>query len=161
MAKSEKIDMLGKRIGHWRVIAEDTIRTRDRKVKWICRCDCGRIVSVIGKDLRNGKSTQCDECGYVTHGECRNGKMSPEYLAYRNARNRCTKPNHQAYENYGGRGIEFRFRTFSEFLEEVGRKPHPALSLDRIDNEGHYEKGNIRWATAVEQNNNRRPSCTW
>jgi hypothetical protein len=72
------------------------------------------------------------------------------------ARQRCTNPNHVSYKNYGGRGIEFRFESFKEFIEEIGLRPSPELTLDRIDNDGHYEAGNVRWATRLEQNSNRR-----
>jgi hypothetical protein len=79
-----------------------------------------------------------------------------EYRSYSAARSRCTNQNGDAWENYGGRGIEFRFKSYEEFLAEVGRKPGPEYSLDRIDVNGHYEPGNVRWATPTEQVHNRR-----
>ncbi|MET8113722.1 hypothetical protein [Streptomyces prasinus] len=73
---------------------------------------------------------------------------------------RCENPNNHAYARYGGRGIsvhpEWR-ANFGAFLRDVGRRPSPDLSLDRIDNDGNYEPGNVRWATAKQQANNRRP----
>ena len=83
-----------------------------------------------------------------------------EQQAYRNARNRCTNPNHEHWRNYGGRGIEFRFTSFNHFLEHVGHRPTPSHSLDRINNEGHYEPGNIRWATPEQQYTNKRKRYT-
>lgn len=65
-------------------------------------------------------------------------------------------PNNPAFPRYGGRGIQFRFSSFEEFLEEVGFKPTPKHSIERKDNNGHYEKGNIRWATNLEQQRNKR-----
>ena len=67
---------------------------------------------------------------------------TPEWFAYVTAKTRCTNPNVEAFKHYGGRGIEFRFTSFKEFLTEVGLKPEPKnlYSLDRIDNNGHYEK---------------------
>jgi hypothetical protein len=75
-----------------------------------------------------------------------------EYKAWSQARTRCGNGD----PDYGGRGIEMRFRTFEAFLTEVGSKPSPELSLDRIDNDGHYEPGNVRWATQRQQSLNRR-----
>jgi hypothetical protein len=75
---------------------------------------------------------------------------------YNDARKRCENQNCPIYSYYGGRGIEFRFTSFEEFYEELGSKPDPTYSLDRIDNNGHYEVGNVRWASKSEQVANRR-----
>lgn len=83
-----------------------------------------------------------------------------EYKAYLAARGRCNNPTHWKYANYGGRGIEFKFAGYPEFLAAVGRKPGPEYSLDRIDNSGHYEPGNVRWADQKTQANNRRKRRT-
>jgi hypothetical protein len=83
---------------------------------------------------------------------------TPEYYACFDAKYRCTNPKDKYWKDYGGRGIEFRFTSFEEFFAELGTRPTPAHSLDRIDNNGHYEPGNVRWATKAEQNANRRVS---
>lgn len=86
-----------------------------------------------------------------------------EYNAYRNAIGRCTRENHHAWDRYGGRGItvceEWLERNvgFWRFFDHIGPKPSPELSLDRIDNDGNYEPGNVRWATGSEQQQNKRP----
>jgi hypothetical protein len=82
-------------------------------------------------------------------------RRNPERCAYNNARNRCTNPEHRAWEWYGGRGIEFRFTSFEQFLTELGPRPS-GMSLDRINNDGHYEPGNVRWTTDKEQAKNKR-----
>lgn len=82
-----------------------------------------------------------------------------EAKIFHRARHRCTSPNCKEFKNYGGRGIEFRFETLAEFFAEVGHRPQ-GKTLDRINNDGHYEKGNLRWATWEQQAANRRPHYT-
>lgn len=81
---------------------------------------------------------------------------SPEYSTYLAAKKRCNNPKDTAYVRYGGRGIEFRFESFEEFFAAIGPKPSPKHSIDRINNDGHYEAGNVRWATDNEQRMNTR-----
>jgi|SRR5208282_2657849 len=80
-----------------------------------------------------------------------------EYEVYKAAERRCrTKPGAPGYYSYNGRGIEFRFTSFEQFFNELGSRPTPKHSVDRKDNDGHYEPGNVRWATRKEQAANRR-----
>lgn len=83
--------------------------------------------------------------------------MDVERRAFHNAKARCQCKTATGYENYGGRGIEFRFSDFKSFYDHVGPKPSPMHTLDRVNNEGHYEEGNIRWVVRADQNRNRRP----
>jgi len=84
-------------------------------------------------------------------------EMTPEIRAFYQAKQRCINPNLPEWDNYGGRGIEFRFNTFDEFFAELGKRPSAQHSIDRYpDNNGHYETGNVRWATRVEQQRNKR-----
>lgn len=82
--------------------------------------------------------------------------MYKTYRAFHDAKNRCTNKNHKRYADWGGRGIEFRFEEFSDFYAVLGDCPK-GYCLDRIDNDGHYEAGNVRWATSTTQQLNRRP----
>jgi hypothetical protein len=94
----------------------------------------------------------------LIHGQAKieNGKrVSRTYISYNNAQQRCSNPNNTHYADYGGRGIEFKFKSFEEFFAELGSRPK-GMTLERNNNNGHYEKGNVRWATRREQSKNRR-----
>lgn len=93
-----------------------------------------------------------------THGHTRQGSRHPLYERWSGMWARCTNPHSQAFRHYGARGITVceRWRDFPAFAEDMGLPPSPRHSLDRIDNDGHYEPGNVRWATSKEQTANRR-----
>lgn len=98
--------------------------------------------------------------GNFRHGGSPAGRVSPEYRAWCNAKQRCNNPKDPRYHRYGGQGVRFHpawENDFPAFLAHVGPRPGPGFSIDRKDNEGHYEPGNLRWATMSEQNKNRRP----
>lgn len=151
------VDRTGQRHGRLTVIAL-LGRASNGDALWSCSCDCGAEVEVSASNLRTGNTRSCGCLKREgVHGHARRGRRSVEYLAYLNARQRCTNPRTQGFEYWGGRGIEFRYSSFEEFLADVGPKPSPELSLDRIDNDGHYEPANCRWATPSEQIANQRP----
>jgi len=88
-------------------------------------------------------------------------KYPAEYMAYQDAKRRCKNPYYAAHlEGYKKRGIEFLFNSFEEFIEHIGPRP-AGSSLDRIDNDGNYCAGNVRWATAKQQAQNRRSSVIY
>lgn len=79
--------------------------------------------------------------------------------AWQNMRQRCTNSKHPAYHNYGGRGVQIEWGfliNFNYFLGHIGLPKHKGLSLDRINNSGHYEPGNVHWTDAKGQMNNTR-----
>jgi hypothetical protein len=78
-------------------------------------------------------------------------------------KSRCLNTNNKDYASYGGRGISVcaRWMTFDNFLADMGRKPAPGLSIDRINNDGNYEPSNCRWATQQQQRKNQRPRSQW
>lgn len=155
-------DLTGQRFGLWTVLRY--LRTTPGRISvWECRCVCGKTKSAYANQLKNGQSTNCG-CvrreklreKALTHGYTCGRKERSEYLAYRHARARCINPDDPFFGFYGGRGIEFRFMSFEQFINHIGPKPRPELTLDRIQNNGHYEIGNVRWATRVEQSRNTR-----
>jgi hypothetical protein len=164
------VDRTGQRYGRLTVVALAG-RASNGDALWRCGCDCGGEVEVSASNLRTRHTRSCG-ClmrdtaaamgaqhggANVRHGHSRGGRKSPEFHAYTHAKQRCTNPNTKGFEHWGGRGIEFRYSSFEEFLADVGLRPSPKLSLDRIDNDGHYEPGNCRWATRSVQNANQRP----
>ena len=83
-------------------------------------------------------------------------KLFPRELAsYEAAKTRCTNPNRADYSRYGALGVEFRFKDFYDFYHHIGPRPE-GTTLDRIDTDGHYEHGNVKWSTPTEQSTNRR-----
>ena len=137
-------------------------------IKCLCDCECGTVGYVANRyTVKSGgtKSCGCLVGGqyHKSHGESIKGQWTPEYRAWSNAITRCHNPNATRFKNWGGRGIivcdEWR-ESYPAFLAHVGRKPTPKHSLDRWPNpDGHYEPGNVRWATGIEQANNRRKAA--
>jgi hypothetical protein len=166
------IEQPGTRYGRLVVIADaGYLRYPHRLVKiWLCRCDCGKEKAVKGTNLRNGVSRSCGclqrevaaktiQFISITHGQTKNGKPTSEYDTWSHIKSRCLNPSDKSYRDYGGRGITVCpewLGSFETFLAYVGPKPSPLHSIDRIDNSGNYEPGNVRWAVRVEQNRNKR-----
>ena len=94
----------------------------------------------------------------LRHGARKKGETAPEYSTWMNMRARCNNPSVDSYGSYGGRGINVcsRWDSYENFIADMGCKPSPAHSIDRVDNSRGYEPGNCRWATITQQQNNRR-----
>jgi len=162
------IDLTGKVFGRLTVVGRVPSspvygRARWAPTYWACRCLCGEYTQVDGGNLAKGDTRSCgclhvETClaNHTKHGAARRGRRSGAYCSYLAAKRRCTDLNTIGYANYGGRGIKFLFTSFEQFFAELGHRPL-GMSIDRIDNEGHYEPGNVKWSTRREQNSNQRP----
>lgn len=159
------IDMTGKVIGFQTVLSRHGIDNHGQCL-WLVRCECGNVRAVTGGRLRRGEAMSCgcrkpEKCAAANtkHGDAARGELSAEYRAWSNMIDRCEREGNKQWKDYGGRGILVCVRwreSFAAFLEDMGRKPSPRHSIDRIDNDGNYEPGNCRWATETEQRRNKR-----
>lgn len=161
MKKRVKIVKKGDRYTRLVVVEEKDPKKGKRVI--LCECDCGNGKEIFLNDLTTGRTQSCGCLGrerrlkaHTKHGEATRKKTTPEYSALANAKERCNNPNIPCYKHYGGRGIKFLIPSVTNLIEAIGRKPTPQHSLDRIDNNGNYEIGNIRWATKKEQRRNTR-----
>jgi hypothetical protein len=162
------MNLSGTRFG--RLVAITADRT-GAQVRWHCQCDCGNTTFIAASSLRKGNTASCgclgDETrsinfkrasiGRTSHGYARKRRTSPEYGIWNTMRSRCSNPNSINYHLYGGRGITFcaRWNVFENFLADMGLRP-VGTSLERLNNSLGYEPGNCKWATRLEQANNKR-----
>lgn len=148
--------------GHFRIVQ----RVRDANTtspnlrrRWRVECECGTRLTIPEYYMtRKNPKTHCG---------CKDKTLKTiqfqEYRIWYMMRVRCTDPRHEAFKHYGGRGISvcpqwYDWETgFEQFFKDVGPRPTPKHTIDRINNDGNYEPGNIRWATAKEQRANQRP----
>lgn len=167
------IDLKGQRFGRWLVLHREPA-VSGKKPRWVCQCECpDKTIKIVdGGSLRRGMTTSCgcfqreDMSRRKTiHGAKRivggigSDRRAADltYASWNAMRTRCLNPRGPGYASHGGRGITIckRWDSFTNFLEDMG--PRPAdKTLDRINNDGNYNKENCRWATDAQQMINRR-----
>jgi hypothetical protein len=167
---STRIDHTGERFG--RLVALQARRI-GRFVWWECRCDCGKMTEVRGYSLRNGTTKSCgcyrrERSSSVTRARSRGLSTHPLRGVWRDLVQRCNNTTGRDFERYGKRGIRVcaRWLNFEIFVQdiisEIGERPpeksngRSVFSIDRKNNDGNYEPGNVRWATSREQARNTR-----
>lgn len=151
--------LIGQRFGM--LVVAELVGSHGKTWRWRCICDCGADKIATTVNLLSGSPSSCGcEFHRKIHGYTvlADGEH-PLYRTWCKMKERCYNPRHDAYRFYGAIGITVcdRWRhDFVTFLADVGDRPTPKHSLDRIDGSKGYEPGNCRWATQTEQCRNRK-----
>lgn len=155
----KRVDVTGQRFGRL-VIVEFSHTDGPGRTYWICRCDCGKIKTILGASMNAGATQSCGclakertSQACTSHGQT-NTRL---YRVWRNMKSRCNCPSSNKYYNYGGKGVSVceEWTPFEGFQKWALSHGYAAdLTIDRFDGSGNYEPSNCHWATYKEQSNN-------
>lgn len=158
------LSRIGERVGMLVFVGIANNRGDGNRVIGIFSCDCGKTTKYpVGRILNSHSRNHCgcktDHGAHRTHGM----RNSREYSTWLSMKARCLDKGNKDYPRWGGRGITIYkqwINSFEAFFEYIGHRPD-GTTLDRIDTTRGYEPGNVRWATAKEQQRNRLTSYRW
>lgn len=152
----------GQTYGNWTVMRRSASTDNRRRVTFVCRCVCGREFEVLGQNLTNGRSTQCRPCASHERAHLIHIPREVYNRLYQQARGAIRRCDDSDNDYYAGRGISVYhvwrddIRLFIEYLVTLPGYNDDTLVIDRVNNDGNYEPGNIRFTTWSESNYNRR-----